>query len=80
VWIVESDAHIDSTDINEHVAFIFRFLQTHEKAIVYLKSATSMRTQIRVFCDFDGTLSFNFGREELRIFANTLDDVIFAIT
>jgi hypothetical protein len=78
-WSIKSDHHLSSDDIGEHVAYIVSFIRRHRKKILSVKKTMRANVRVRIFWDFDNTLSFSIDRRALQTFTDVLDDVGFSI-
>lgn len=79
--MLDSDMHLQSAEITEHVAFICAALDRHKDAIISLKLSQAVHVQVRILWDFpDVAVVFSFENDVLRQFADVLDSVGISIT
>ncbi|MBV8977166.1 MAG: DUF4279 domain-containing protein [Alphaproteobacteria bacterium] len=80
LWAVDSDRHVSSLDICDHLAYIVQFLELHKSKILDAKRNACASVSIRVFWDFESTLSFSLDSKILGMHPEVIDGFDISIT
>jgi len=66
--------------VQDHLEYIVNFLERHKLQIMDVKKALGLGAAVRIFWDFDMTISFAISDAALRSFADVIDGVEISIT
>lgn len=79
-WSVESDCHISSDDMSEHIRFIVSFLEQRRDKLLQAKAAMHITVRVRVFWDFENTISAVIDGKSLGVLSDIVDGIDLSIT
>jgi hypothetical protein len=80
LWSYESDNHISSSELSEHIKFIVEFLELGRDKILQTKTSMNIDIRVRVFWDFDGTISAAIDHALLKTLSDIVDGFDLSIT
>ena len=66
VWVIDSSYHITSVELADHLAYIEEFVRAHRLRLREAKRLTGARVSIRLFCEFESTISITIENSLLK--------------
>jgi hypothetical protein len=78
-WFVSSSSAVYSDQVTDHVVWAGKFLSENRSEIVRVKQSCRANVRLRIFWEFDATISFVLTREMLEQFLSLIDDISFSI-
>lgn len=80
LWSVDSDHHISSDNLREHIRFIVDFLEQRRDKILQTKISMHVSVRVRVFWDFENTISVAVDHNSLKVLSDIVDGLDLSIT
>jgi len=78
-WVASSEDQVISDDVNDHLTWATNFMTEHKEDILRTKQDCDCAVRLRIFWQFDATMSFVFTCEMLGLFSTLLDDVSLSV-
>lgn len=80
VWSVESDRHVSSSKIDDHLGYIIKLIKRRKLRIIDLRRTLCASVRVRIFWDFDETISLAINKGELKSLTDVVDGIDISIT
>jgi Domain of unknown function (DUF4279) len=81
LWNIESDRHVSSGKVDDHIAYIVDFVTQRKENILDVKKEMQASVWVRVLWEFEEkTINFAIDQSSLRAFSDVIDGIYVAIT